>query len=279
MNRLASVLALCLLVGCATTHKAGTKDLSGTAPAKAEAAAAATPAGEAKKDAATAGSGDALLSGLEKEYGESEHPEQEAKLADPLKPWNLVWYHFNDKLYLWVLRPVAIGYGKAIPSPARQGVDHFFENLRTPGKAVSCLMQGRWEDAGRVMERFGVNTTAGGLGFYDFAAKVMHVEDRNEDIDQALGRWGLGPGCYIVWPFVGPSSVRGTFGMLGDGLLAPVTWVPYSRFASPGSRMISTVNTTSLDPDFYKDMKKGVADPYTAIRHAYTENRKKLVDE
>ncbi len=280
MNKLAVVLALCMLAGCATVHKQDAKAKAGTAPAKtaavASADAKAAPAAEKKADG-NSESNDAVLSSLDKEYGGN--AAAAGKIADPLKPWNLIWYHFNDKLYQWLLRPVAIAYGKVIPSPVRLGVDHFFENLKTPVKATSCLMQARWEDAGRVMERFGVNTTAGGLGFYDFADKVLHVEDRHEDVDQALGRWGMGPVCYIVWPFVGPCSLRGTVGMLADGALSPESWVPYSRYISPGTRTLNTINGTSLDPDFYLDMKKGATDPYVSIREAYAENREKLVKE
>ncbi len=268
MRSLVSVLALCLLAGCATVQQPGVKQEPAAAAAPAEAA----PAGN---DSAK----DDVLSGLDKEYDGKDGVDQEEHISDPLKPWNVVWFHFNDKVYLWVLRPVSIGYGKAVPKPARTGINNFFENLRTPVKAISCLLQGRWEDTGRVMERFAVNTTAGGLGFYDFAAKKLDVADRNEDADQTFGRWGIPPGCYIIWPFVGASSLRGTVGMACDGAVSPATWVPYSYIVSPTSRTLNVVNATSLDPDFYKDLKSGAADPYAAIRHAYFSNRRKLVKE
>jgi phospholipid-binding lipoprotein MlaA len=282
MNKLLSLLAICLLAGCATVHKqeAAAPGSAAVGADKAPVTAPdAAPVATELKSGDTPGSDDKLLNGLEKDYGASETSIEEMKKGDPLKPWNVVWYHFNDKFYLWVLYPVANGYGKVMPLPARRGVNNFFENLKSASKFVSCLLQGRWEDMGCVVERFCVNTTAGGFGFYDFADKVLHVADRNEDTDQAFGRWGIKPGWYIVWPFLGPSSVRGSVGLLGDSALSPTTWVPYSEYISPGTSAINSVNGASLDPDFYKDMKKGMADPYAAIRHAYTEYRKKLVAE
>lgn len=61
------------------------------------------------------------------DYGDIEVLEkvsEEAKgeIADPLEPFNRAMYHFNDKLYFWVLKPVAQGYGKVVPEAARVGV-------------------------------------------------------------------------------------------------------------------------------------------------------------
>jgi hypothetical protein len=33
--------------------------------------------------------------------------EAKGEIADPLEPFNRAMYHFNDKLYFWVLKPVA----------------------------------------------------------------------------------------------------------------------------------------------------------------------------
>ena len=33
-----------------------------------------------------------------------------------------------------------------------------------------------------------------------------------EDYGQTLGKWGFGPGCYIVLPVLGPSTIRDTSG-------------------------------------------------------------------
>ncbi len=267
------LLALCLFAGCATTSKS----TQGNAPRKDEpaqtAASTESPASEA------AASDDALLAGLESEYKSDKAADDVKNMKDPLKPWNLVWFHFNDKLHFWLVRPVAIGYGEVIPKPARTGLDNFFNNLKFPDRFVSCLLQGRWSDMGVVAARFGINTTAGGLGFYDLADKKCGLKERNEDMDQAFGRWGIGQGCYLVWPFFGPSSIRGTFGLAGDIAANPLTWIPWPRAASIGVSTLNTVNATSLNPNQLKELKGVALEPYVGLRQAYYENRKKLVAE
>ena len=57
--------------------------------------------------------------------------EEEVKetIADPFEPINRFFFHFNDKLYSWVLRPVAKGYSAVVPKPARICVRNFFHNI------------------------------------------------------------------------------------------------------------------------------------------------------
>ena len=43
------------------------------------------------------------------------------QISDPLEPFNRAMYHFNDKLYFWVVKPVARGYRAVIPAEARTG--------------------------------------------------------------------------------------------------------------------------------------------------------------
>ncbi|MBW1642761.1 MAG: VacJ family lipoprotein, partial [Deltaproteobacteria bacterium] len=50
-------------------------------------------------------------------YEEAE--EGVSDVADPIAPWNKAMFHFNDKLYFWILKPVAIGYKTVMPTPAR----------------------------------------------------------------------------------------------------------------------------------------------------------------
>ncbi|MFP3871139.1 MAG: MlaA family lipoprotein, partial [Syntrophobacteria bacterium] len=53
-------------------------------------------------------------------------------IADPLEPINRVFFHFNDKLYFWALKPAASGYRKVLPEGVRISVRNFFSNLATP---------------------------------------------------------------------------------------------------------------------------------------------------
>ena len=50
------------------------------------------------------------------EEGWEEEWEDSATIADPLEPLNRFFFHFNDKLYYWILKPVARGYTAVIDS-------------------------------------------------------------------------------------------------------------------------------------------------------------------
>jgi phospholipid-binding lipoprotein MlaA len=270
MNKPISILVLlCLFAGCATTSHPSKTDQAPKPSSKELEAAAPAPAGQE----------DALLADLENEYKGEKKGEDVKNMKDPLKPWNLVWFHFNDKLYLWLLRPVAVGYGTVVPKPARNGIHNFFTNLKTPIPLISCLLQGKWKDLGVVAARFGLNSTAGLFGFIDVADREFGLKQRHEDVDQAFGSWGIGTGCYLIWPLYGPSSLRGTAGMAGDMVLDPLTWIPLPRAASAATTAVNTINTFSLNPNQYKELKGVAIKPYVGMRQAYYENRKKLVAE
>ena len=58
--------------------------------------------------------------------------------------------------------------------------------------------------------RFVINTTLGILGLFDVAEYLGLSEYEKEDYGQSLAKWGVGPGCYVVLPILGPSTARDT---------------------------------------------------------------------
>lgn len=213
-----------------------------------------------------------------KDLDQKEGGEETGQIADPLYPWNNAMYHFNDKLYFWVMKPVAQGYSYVVPEDLRISVRNVFKNLTTPVRFVSSLLQLRFKDAGNELIRFVVNSTAGVGGLADVAKQRLDISRHDEDLGQALGSYGIGQGFYIVWPFLGPSSLRDTIGSIGDGFLNPVNYItPF--WSSLGVRMYDTTNETSLRIGDYEDLKEAAVDPYVSIRDAYVQNRKKAVAE
>jgi len=217
------------------------------------------------------------------EYGDIEVPEKvsrEAKpeIADPLEPFNRAMYHFNDKLYFWLLKPVAQGYGKVVPEAARVGVSNFFANLAFPIRFVNCLLQANFEGAAAELGRFTINTLWGVGGFLDPASsKDIHLSKQDEDFGQTLGAYGIGQGFFINWPLFGPSSPRDTVGLVGDGFLTPYSYLsPW--YAGAGTRGYDMVNDTSLKIVDYESLKGAAIDPYVAIRDAYVQYRLKKVN-
>lgn len=202
---------------------------------------------------------------------------QPIEVSDPLEPLNRAFFHFNDKLYLWLLKPVSTGYGKVVPQPARLGVKNFFSNLATPVRFVSCTMQAEFEGAWVEFERFAINTTLGVAGLGDPARNWWNLEKRNEDFGQTLGRYGLGTSIYFDWPIIGPSNVRDTVGYVGDLFLDPINYLVPKYAYNVGIKAYETVNSTSLRGDDYEDFKKSAIDPYIALRDAYYQYRRNLV--
>jgi phospholipid-binding lipoprotein MlaA len=143
---------------------------------------------------------------------------------------------------------------------------------------VSSLLQLKIKKAGNELVRFAYNTTAGVGGLADVAKTDLDIKRHEEDLGQTFGHYGIGHGFYIVWPILGPSSLRDTVGMVGDWFLDPVYYVNPLE-ASLGITAYDTVNETSFHIGDYEDLKKSAIDPYVSLRDAYTQHRKKKVEE
>lgn len=204
--------------------------------------------------------------------------EEVVEVSDPLFYWNKAMFHFNDKLYFWLLKPVATGYEAVLPEIVRTGIGNFFHNLLFPVRFVGSVLQGDGRKAQAELARFMLNTTFGVLGFGNPAKQFPRLNPSEEDMGQAFGKWGIGEGFYIVWPILGPSTVRDTFGMVGDFFLNPVSYVEPTQdaLAITGTKV---VNNTSLKIGDYEAFKKAAFDPYLSLRNAYIQNRKKKIRE
>jgi len=198
-------------------------------------------------------------------------------IPDPIEGWNRAMFGFNDAVIEYVARPAYKGYEYVTPSFMRTGIKNFFHNLAFPVRFVNNILQGRGRAAGVEMSRFILNTTAGLGGLFDVAKHhkpVVRVED--EDFGQTLGVWGFGEGFYIVWPLVGPSTVRDTVGMGGDYFLSPLTYVqPWEL--SLGARAVNVFNDLDDVLDLYDDLKRAAIEPYSSVRDAYVQYRRAKV--
>jgi len=207
----------------------------------------------------------------------SEPEEPAATIADPLEPVNRAFFHFNDKLYFWVLKPVASGYKSIVPEDARIGVRNFLSNLTTPVRLVNCLLQANPKCAGTETLRFVLNTTIGIAGFFDPAKKGFSLEKQDRDFGQTLGIYGMKSVFYIDWPILGPSNVRDTVGYVGDLFFDPRTYLAYyfviAEIVNAGTWTLDKVNKTSLTLGDYENLKKAALDPYIAVRNAYFQYR------
>ncbi|MFH2091879.1 MAG: VacJ family lipoprotein [Pseudomonadota bacterium] len=207
-----------------------------------------------------------------------DHTKTSQTVSDPLYYFNYAMYSFNDVFYLGLLEPIADGYKAIFPTIVRKGVKNFFHNLLFPVRFVNNLLQGQFKDAGIETSIFIVNTTVGVLGLSQPAQDGLDLHTADEDLGQTLGAYGIGNGFYIIWPLLGPSTLRDTVGLVGDSFLKPVNYVEPWELAL-GIKAYDTVNSTSFRIGDYKALKDAAMDPYVAIRNAYIQNRTEKVNQ
>jgi len=207
---------------------------------------------------------------------ESEEPT--LQIADPLAALNRFWFDFNDKLYFWLLKPVAKGYRAVMPTPLRIGFQNFFKNLTAPIRIVNSLLQGKGRSGADEFTRFIINTGPGLFGFLDATQNIPDLKSADEDLGQTLAVYGIGDGFYIVWPFLGPSTLRDTIGGLGDRFLNPLTYVQPAE-AALGITAFRGINAASFRIGDYEALKDAALEPYDAFQNAYLQNRQKKIKE
>jgi len=210
---------------------------------------------------------------------EDEFETKQLQVADPLYYWNKGMYHFNDKLYFWLLKPLARGYTAITPDIFRVGVRNLFYNLMMPIRFVNCILQGKANAAASEFTRFVINTTVGVLGIVDPASQypLLNLAD-DEDLGQTFAKYGIGNGFFLVWPILGPSTLRDFIGSLGDAYLNPLVYVdPFE--AQLAVRGFNLVNKTSFHIGEYEALKEASVDPYVAMRNSYLQFREKKIKQ
>ena len=199
-------------------------------------------------------------------------------LADPLEPLNRFFFHFNDKLYFWLLKPVATVYSGVFPEDLQVAIRNFFDNLRTPSRAVNSLLQGKVRDSSEELARFALNSTLGIFGLGDFARDVFGLRSSYEDFGQTLAFYGVGGAFYINWPFLGPSNFRDSIGMIGDAYLHPIILLDADLGVVIGAWTFEKVNYTALTLGDYELFTETALDPYAAVKDAYQQFRNGLIN-
>lgn len=202
-----------------------------------------------------------------------------ANERDPWQGFNRSMYSFNDGLDRAILKPAAKGYQAIAPDFVEQGVRNFFGNLEDVSVAVNNLLQGKVSNAFSDVGRIVINSTIGLLGLFDVASG-MGLRKHEEDFGQTLGKWGMGSGPYVVWPFFGPSTLRDTPSLVVDGvLLDPLTYVELKL----GERIaVIALDTVSLRAELLsleETVEEITTDKYSFIREAYLDRRDFLIHD
>jgi phospholipid-binding lipoprotein MlaA len=205
-----------------------------------------------------------------------EAPPAEERSRDPLEGFNRAMYRFNETFDDYLMKPVARGYRWLLPSPVRTGIANFFRNLREPIVIVNDLLQGKLGQAASDTGRFLTNTTLGLAGLFD-PASSLGMPRHDEDFGQTFGKWGVGEGPYIVWPILGPSTLRDSAGMVGDWYAYPPTHMDNEGRRNT-LRVLEAIDLRAqlLDATDILEQAAG-EDPYVFVREAYRNRRQYLI--
>ncbi len=201
-------------------------------------------------------------------------------IYDPLEGMNRNIYIFNAQLDEYVLIPVVNTYTTYVPSPLRQGVHNFFNNIATVTDILNSALQLKSEKTFNNSVRFVSNTTIGLLGVFDVATGIGFPE-QEEDFGQTLGYWGVGDGPYLVLPFFGPSNLRDTTGVIADSLVNTYfldeVGLNYDHGWEAFYYIMLGINTRAAVP--FRYYESGSPFEYETVRLLYTEARRVLIAE
>ena len=200
-----------------------------------------------------------------------------AHSPDPLESWNRGVFSFNETVDVHVLKPVAEGYVKVTPQPVRTGVRNFFGNIGDVWSSVNLFLQGRLKEGAASTMRVAVNSTLGLGGLIDLATP-MRLDRFNEDLGQTLGVWGAPSGAYIVWPLMGPSSVRDSANIASSMTFSATTLIDGAREDNL-AHLLNVVRTRAAYLSATDLLDSVALDKYAFTRDAYLQRRQSLIDQ
>ena len=209
---------------------------------------------------------------------------QPKPVKDCFETVNRGMFAFNQTLDNVIFEPVAKGY-RYIPSPIRTGTSNALSNLSNLITIPNNLLQGDVGTAGVNTIRFVLNTTLGILGIWDPAQVLGFEKKEKEDYGQTLGSWGIGPGCYLVLPVLGPSTVRdavGTFvNFIGGDPWYNVTVMNDTNYFKESdyytTRITSGVDYRAKNVESFDNLEKNSIDFYASIRSLYLQDRQQRI--
>ncbi len=194
-------------------------------------------------------------------------------------------FKFNMGFDDLVLETIAKGYNK-LPKPLKSGTSNFTSNIGTLLSIPNNLLQGNIKQLGHSIGSFTINTTVGILGFLNPAEKIG-LKPHKEDVGQTLGSYGMGPGCYFVLPFLGPTTARDSIGLLADTFLDPFAHVTIREkelLGASGNSLdyITVRGTTAVDfradNDLnFESLEKNSLDLYSSFKSVYLQDRENKI--
>ena len=211
--------------------------------------------------------------------------EKPKKIKDCFEKLNKVTFSFNQELDKALIKPIAKGY-KKLPDSFQRGTSNAVKNLSTLVTIPNNVLQGDIKTAAINTGRLVVNSTIGLLGIIDVANKMGFPKYVKEDYGQTLGRWGVGPGCYLVLPVLGPSTVRDTAGSFAN-ILGGDPWYNASvqgnnEFLSERvfltSKALSGIEFRANNIESLDNLQKNSVDFYASVKSLYLQDRENKIE-
>ena len=207
-----------------------------------------------------------------------------ANVKDCFEGLNRATFAFNQGLDGILFEPIAKAY-RVLPSPVRKGFSNSLNNLSNLITIPNNIIQGDLKKAGLNTGRFIINTTVGILGFIDVAEHIGLPDYEKEDYGQSLAKLGVGPGCYLVLPVLGPSTVRDAAGSLvnvmgGDAWYNITVKNDTHHFTDIDyytSRVTSGVDFRAKNYDALENLEKNSLDFYASVKSLYLQDRQQKI--
>ena len=209
---------------------------------------------------------------------------QSTDVNDCFEKLNRATFALNQGLDKAIIKPLATGY-KKLPDPIQKGTGNAVKNLSNLITIPNNVLQGDIKLALINSGRLVINTTLGLLGTIDVANKMGFPKYEKEDYGQTLGAWGVGPGCYLVLPVLGPSNLRDTAGSFVN-VLGGDPWFNASshgnnEFLSDKlyltSKALSGINFRAENMASLENLETNSVDFYATVKSLYSQDRENKI--
>ena len=207
-----------------------------------------------------------------------------SEVKDCFEGLNRATFAFNQGLDKIIFKPVATVY-RVLPKPVRSGVSNSLDNLSNLVTIPNNILQGDFKKAGTNTGRFIINTTIGILGIFDAAEAMGLPEYEKEDYGQSLAKAGIGPGCYVVLPVLGPSTARDTVAtaanFLGGDAWYNVTVRNDTHYFKDvdyySSKVMGGVDFRAKNYDSIENLETNSLDFYASVKSLYLQDRQQKI--
>ena len=216
--------------------------------------------------------------------GEINLSKKEKPTKDCFEKINRASFALNQGLDKAIFKPVAKGY-RSLPSPIKSSTSNVLNNLSNLITIPNNILQGELKTAGVNTGRLVVNTTVGVLGIFDVADKMGFPKYIKEDYGQTLGKWGMGAGCYLVLPVLGPTTIRDTVGSFANIMGGD----PYYNLSVNGNneyldgklfgatKVVSAIDFRAKNIETLDNLEKNSVDFYASVRSLYLQDRENKI--